>query len=132
MAGGGAGGHVHIPWYATGFQHDKLAEELGRIAPVAMRYGATSYAVYRHRDDRYKFFQVAEFEDKGDFEKYWYGPEFTDFRVNNSSCYQVPVVYGWTDRIAHGALNGANGNGNGTSAVYEQELEPDVSDLDAG
>ena len=99
-----AGGHVHIPWYATGFRHDSLAAELTQIAPVAMRYGATSYAVYRSRDDRYKFLQVAEFADKGDFEKYWYGPEFTDFRVICQSWYQVPVVYTWTDLIAGGAL----------------------------
>jgi hypothetical protein len=124
MAGGG---HVHIPWYATGLQHDNLAAELAKIAPVAMRYGATSYAVYRHRDDRYKFFQVAEFEDKGGFEQYWYGPEFTDFRVNCSSWYQVPVVYGWTDRIAHGTLNGNGGNGNGAEEPVEELVasEPD-------
>src|SRR6476661_5348807 len=100
-------GVVQIPWYATGFRGDKLEESLAGIAAVAMRYGATSYAVYRFRDDRYKFVQTAQFENKIDFERYWMGPEFIDFRVMASSWYQVPVVYGWTDLIASGSLPSA-------------------------
>ena len=97
-------GVVHIPWYATGFRGDKLEAALADIAPVALRYGATGFAVYRFRDDRYKFLQTAEFESKADWERYWMGPEFIDFRVLTSSWYQVPVVYGWTDLVTSGAL----------------------------
>jgi hypothetical protein len=97
-------GVVHIPWYATGFRHDKLAAALAGIAPVAVRYGARSYAVHRFREDRYKFLQLAEFESKLDFDRYWHGDEFTDFRVLASSWYQVPVVYGWSDLVIAGTL----------------------------
>ena len=98
-------GVVHIPWYATGFRGDKLEAALAEIAPVALRYGATSYSVYRFRDDRYKFVQTAQFEEKMDFERYWSGPEFIDFRVLCSSWFQVPVVYGWTDLVVSGGIN---------------------------
>jgi hypothetical protein len=97
-------GVVHIPWYATGLRHDKLADALTAIASVALRYGATSYAVHRSNDDRYKFLQMAEFEHKRDWERYWNGPEFIDFRVLTSSWYQVPVLYVWHDVIASGTL----------------------------
>ena len=43
-----------------------------------LRYGATHYAVYRSRDDRYKFLQIADFKSKLEWERYWYGPEFDD------------------------------------------------------
>jgi hypothetical protein len=101
MAGGGV---VFIPWYATGFRADGLADALGEIAPVALRYGATDYAVYRSRDDRYKFMQTATFEDGVDFDRYWYGPEFSRFRTRHSSWYQVPVLYYWNDQVAAGAI----------------------------
>jgi hypothetical protein len=104
MAGGGV---VHIPWYATGFRGDGLQEALEEITPVAGRYGATSWAVYRYRDDRYKFLQVAEFAEKLDFDRYWNGQEFKDFRVIHSSWYQIPVVYAWTDLCAGGRIDGA-------------------------
>jgi quinol monooxygenase YgiN len=97
-------GCVHIPWYATGFRGDKLEAALADVAPIATRYGATSYHVYRYRDDRYKFLQVATFEDKLDWERYWAGPEMTRFRTVCSGWYQVPVVYQWADIAAEGAL----------------------------
>jgi hypothetical protein len=95
---------VHIPWYATGFRGDKLAAALADIASVAPRYGATHYAVYRSRDDLYRFLQVANFEAKLDFERYWSGPEFVAFRATCSSWYQVPVLYTWNDVVAVGGL----------------------------
>jgi len=107
MAGGaeGAGGGVvAIPWYATVFRGDKLEAALVEIAPIAMRYGATHYELLRSREDRYRFQQTATFERKLDFERYWYGPEFTQFRSEYSSWYQVPVVYEWRDRVAVGSL----------------------------
>jgi hypothetical protein len=99
-----AAGVVHIPWYATGFRGDGLEEALNEIAPISLRYGATSYHVYRYREDRYKFLQVATFESKLDFERYWEGDEFVDFRALHSSWYQVPVLYAWADLTAHGAV----------------------------
>jgi hypothetical protein len=95
---------VHIPWYATGLRHDRLAVALADVSAVALRYGARSYSVYRYRDDRYKFLQTAEFEDKLDFERYWYGPEFGEFRTLCQGWYQVPVTYGWTDVLVAGTL----------------------------
>ena len=90
--------------------------------------GATSYAIYRAQDDRYKFQQLAAFEDKLQWDRYWSGPEMTRFRTIYSSWYQVPVLYGWWDLTAGGALvtpvaaNGAgNGAGNGVSHSVEGE-----------
>jgi hypothetical protein len=115
-------GTVIVPWYATGFRGDRFEHELGEVAAAALRYGATSYAVYRARDDRYKFQQLAEFEDYLEWERYWEGPEMTFFRAAHSSWYQIPIVYGWWDRTAHGATSapqapGGNGHGNGRTTV---------------
>ena len=99
-------GAVHIPWYATGFRADGMEAALAEIAPLALRYGATSYHVYRSRDDRYKFLQVAVFQDKLDWERYWSGPEMTRFRQVHSGWYQVPVLYQWADISIEGAMPG--------------------------
>jgi len=99
-----AGGVVFIPWYATGFRGDGLAEALAEIAPMAMRYDATSYGLYRSRDDRYRFTQTATFDDHDDWERYWYGEEFSRFRAQHHGWFQVPVLYVWHDQVAAGAL----------------------------
>ena len=115
-------GTVIIPWYATGFRSEAFAKELSEIAAVALRYGATSYAVYRSRADRYRFQQLAAFEDKLDWERYWDGPEMIYFRASHSSWYQVPVLYDWWDLTVAGAvqedaLAAGDGRGNGGTAV---------------
>jgi hypothetical protein len=88
---------VIVPWYATGFRADGFEEDLSEIAAVTLRYGASSYAVYRSRDDRYRFQQLAAFGDKLDWERYWEGPEMIHFRASHAGWYQVPVLYGWWD-----------------------------------
>jgi hypothetical protein len=107
-------GTVIVPWYATGFRADGFERALNEIAAAALRYGATSYAVYRSRDDRYKFQQLATFDEHLDWQRYWDGPEMIDFRVLHSSWYQVPLTYGWWDLTAGAAvLASPTGNGRG-------------------
>ena len=94
-----AAGVVQIPWYATLFRGDQFAAALEEIAPVATRYGATDYRVFRNRDDMYKFTQLSDVRDKVEFEAYWYGPEMTSCRAVHSCWYQVPILYTWNDLI---------------------------------
>ena len=108
-------GVVHIPWYATVFRGDKFAAALGEIAPLALRYGATDYRIYRSRDDQYKFFHFMTFEVKADFERYWYGEDFSDWRRDFSSWYQVPVLYTWHDLLVRGGVGELEGLPNGVA-----------------
>jgi hypothetical protein len=112
-----AGGSVHVPWYATGFRADTLEAALAELAPVALRYGATSYTLFRYRDDRYKFLLTATFTSKADWDAFWNGPEFERFRVVNSSHYQVPVLYQWADISVEGALPYDPGTGGQPATV---------------
>jgi hypothetical protein len=96
-------GSVHVPWYATVFRGDQLEEALHEIAPLALRYGAKDFQVYRSRDDRYKFLHASTFETKLEWERYWNGPEFIQWREKYSSWYQIPVLYVWNDLVLSGA-----------------------------
>ncbi len=126
-------GTVIVPWYATGFRGDAFEQALNEVAQVALRYGASSYGVYRARDDRYKFQQLASFDEHVDWERYWQGPELTYFRAAHSSWYQVPVLYGWWDLTTSGALApeqiaSGNGHSNGVATnghvASQQERAP--------
>ena len=61
----------NVPWYATGFRGDSFEVALNEIGPVALRYGASNWAVYRYKDDLYKFQQIATFEDSLQYTLYW-------------------------------------------------------------
>jgi hypothetical protein len=109
---------LYVPWYATVFRGDSLEEALDEIAPVALRYGATDYSVYRLNDDRYRFIQMATFERKSDIDVYWHGPEFSDWRADYSSWYQVPVVYTSSTLVASGRV-GPEANGHEASSSIQ-------------
>ncbi|HEY2769300.1 MAG TPA: hypothetical protein VGI87_01980 [Solirubrobacteraceae bacterium] len=97
-------GVVHIPWYATLFRQDSFAAEVARVAPLALRYGATKYSVQVSRDDRYRITQMSWFESRADWYRYWDGPEMIEFRRRNSGRFQIPVVYFWQDELVTGQL----------------------------
>ena len=110
-------GVVWIPWYATILRQESFALEVSQAAPIALRYGATRYAVHRSRDDRYRITQMAWFESKVQWYRYWDGPEMIEFRRRNSGRYQLPITYIWHDELAAGELGPEVGLG-------EQEPEP--------
>lgn len=99
-------GVVFIHWYSTVFRSDRFENAVAEIAAVAVRYGATDFRVYRARDDIYKFIQAASFDKKVQWERYWYGEEFSEWRADFSSWYQVPVVPQWNDLIVQGGIAG--------------------------
>lgn len=84
---------VLVPFYATVFRADGFEEALDEIAPLSLRYGASSYLVFRSGQDRYKFNAYFMFDDTTAWEAYWYGPEFIEWRERYSSWYQIPILY---------------------------------------
>jgi hypothetical protein len=111
-----AAGVVHIDWYATVLRQERFAAEVAYVAPLALRYGATQYAVHRSRDDRYKIMQMAWFETKADWYRYWESAEMIEFRRRNLGHYQIPINYVWHDELVAGAL--------GPAVEAEPEREP--------
>jgi hypothetical protein len=110
-------GVVHINWYATVLRKDALEVEVSIAAPLALRYGATQYAVHRSRDDRYKIVQMAWFESKQDWYRYWDGLEMIEFRRRNAGHFQIPINYEWYDELVEGGL--------GPEVAVEPEPEPE-------
>src|SRR5437763_15008304 len=82
-------GVTWIQWYATVLRQEAFALEVAGAAPLALRYGATQYAVHRSRGDRYRITQMAWFEDKADWYRYCDGPEMVEFRARNAGHYQI-------------------------------------------
>ena len=95
---------VWVSWYATVLRQDYFAAEVARVAPLALRYGATQYRVHVSNDDRYKVTQMTWVPSKTAWYRYWDGPEMIEFRSRNIGKYQVPIPYAWADEIAAGAL----------------------------
>jgi hypothetical protein len=99
---------VEIPWIANPFRGDKFEAAWTPYAEAALRYGASEYAFFRSQEDRLRFTQLAWFETKLDFERYWYSEEISDARIQVSGWYQVPVLPIWHGIVAAGHLHTEN------------------------
>ena len=98
-------GVVHIPWYATVFRGDKFEAALEQIAAAraALRRDATTAstatattATSSCRWPRSRTSSTSSATGTA--------PEFSDWRRDYSSWYQVPVVYAWNDLVISGGI----------------------------
>ncbi|MBV9049437.1 MAG: hypothetical protein JOY58_14270 [Solirubrobacterales bacterium] len=97
-------GVIHVIWYATVMRQESFAQSVSAVAPLALRYGATQYAVHRSQDDRYRITQMSWFASKADWYRYWDGPEMSEFRRRYAGRYQIPITYVWQDELVAGSL----------------------------
>lgn len=95
---------VQIDWLANPFRGDKFEQAWRPVAEAALDYGASGYAFVRSQDDRLHFTQLAVFEDKLAFERYWYSEEVSEARAAAAGMFQIPVVPVWHEVIDSGAL----------------------------
>ena len=93
---------VMIDWIANPFRGDRFEEAWRPAAEAALDYGAGGYAFFRNKDDGQLFTQLAFFESKVDFERYWLSPEIADARTRCGGLFQVPVLPVWLEVVTAG------------------------------
>ena len=99
---------VFILWHANPFRGDKFEDAWRPSAQAALDFGASTWAFFRSKDDPLDFIQLATFENKTDFERYWYSEEISEARAEASGLYQVPILPQWLRVVDAGALAGAS------------------------
>jgi hypothetical protein len=95
---------VVINWVANPFRGDKFEEAWAPTAEAAVKYGARGWAFTRSKDDPLTFMQIAAFEKKIDFERYWLSEETAEARARCSGLYQVPILPIWYRSVAFGVI----------------------------
>jgi hypothetical protein len=98
-------GFVVINWVANPFRGDKFEEAWTPAAAAATSYGARGWAFTRSKDDPLNFMQIALFEKKIDFERYWYSEEIAEARIGVAGWYQVPLLPIWYQSVGFGLVS---------------------------
>ena len=95
---------VFILWHANPFRGDKFEDAWRPAAAAAIDFGASYWAFLRSKDDPLDFVQIASFESKLDFERYWYSEEIAEARAEASGLFQVPVLPIWLRAVDAGEI----------------------------
>jgi hypothetical protein len=104
MGGGKELSVVEISWVANPFRGDKFQEAWAPAAEAVVHYGAQAWAFLRSKDDPLHFTQLAVFDAKIDFERYWQAEETAEARIRCAGMYQVPILPVWHKTITFGAI----------------------------
>jgi hypothetical protein len=95
---------VLILWHANPFRGDKFEDAWRPAAAAVVDYGATYWAFLRSKDDPLDFMQIAAFDSKLEFERYWYSEEIAEARAEASGLFQVPVLPIWLRAVDAGEV----------------------------
>jgi quinol monooxygenase YgiN len=86
---------TYIEWHVTPFRADRFLEIWRPAAARAMAFGATSWSLTRNVDDPLHIRQAAVWENREDFDRYWYSEEISTAREAAMSYYGKPVSPVW-------------------------------------
>ena len=99
----------YIDWHVTPFRADRWMAIWRPALDRALAYGARASYVGRSEDDPLLFRQVSLWDDRGDFERYWYSEEISSLREAAISLYHKPVLPLWHNVVADAAIQSSNG-----------------------
>lgn len=99
---GGSNKVVQVQWAINPFRGDRFEELWLPYAEAALDYGASAWAFMRSQQDQLIFTQLAWFDDKVDFERYWNSEELSEGRVRAAGLFQVPVLPHWKGVVGMG------------------------------
>ena len=97
-------GVVVVPWVANPFRGERFAEMWLPSAEAVMRYGAHGWAFLRAKEGLLDFMQLAYFDTKLDFERYWYSEEISAARTECAGLFQVPVLPEFHEIVGMGTI----------------------------
>jgi quinol monooxygenase YgiN len=93
---------VKLDFHLTPLRAEKFAALYRPIVPRVMAYGAQGYAFYRSEEDSDHFVHASLWEDRSDFQRFWFSREMTDMRQKTNGLYGQPLLPDWSTILDRG------------------------------
>jgi quinol monooxygenase YgiN len=93
---------VHLDYHVTPFRAQKFAELYWPAVPRVLAYGAKAYMFYRSVDDADHFVHASIWEDKADFQRYWFSREMQELRERIAGLHGQPLLPTWNTILEQG------------------------------
>lgn len=85
----------YIDWHVTPFRADRWFEIWEKAAARSLSFGAKSWSITRSEDNPLLFRQATIWDDRADFERYWFSDEIAALREEAINYYGKPVLPEW-------------------------------------
>jgi quinol monooxygenase YgiN len=91
---------IEIHFQATPFRAQRFLELYAPAVSRVLAYGANGYAFLRSEDDPDHFTHVSYWQDRGDFDRYWFSEEMQAVRRSVAGLHGLPVPLRWQVIVA--------------------------------
>ena len=91
----GAANVMQIDFHATPFRGEKFLELYRPAVSRVLAYGAEGYLFYRHEADPDHFVHLSFWENREDFNRYWFSREMQQVRQQIAGLHGQPVLPEW-------------------------------------
>jgi hypothetical protein len=91
-----------IEWHIAPFRADRWLEIWEPAVGRAAAFGARNWSLTRSLDDPLLFSQSAHWDNRDDFERYWYSDEIAATRERAIDYYAKPVLPAWHTVLEEG------------------------------
>ncbi|HVW48044.1 MAG TPA: hypothetical protein VHA76_13370 [Solirubrobacterales bacterium] len=89
-----------LSWHISPLRGTRWLELWEPAVEKCTAYGAKSWSLTRADEDTLAYEQTMVWEDKADFERYWYSPEIAAARESVVNWYDIPLLPTWHTLIA--------------------------------
>jgi hypothetical protein len=89
-----------LHWHISPLRGLRWLELWEPAAEKCTAYGAKSWSLTRDDNDTLAYEQTMVWENKADFERYWYSPEIEQARQSVVAWYDIPMLPEWHTLIA--------------------------------
>ena len=89
-----------LEWHVAPFRADRWLDVWEEAAAKMPAYGAKSWSLTRSKDDPLAFRQTSIWENRADFERYWFSEEIEAARTAVIGYYDIPILPTWHTLVA--------------------------------
>ena len=86
---------LQVDFHTTPFRAERFLELYSPAIARVLAYGAKGYVFYRSEEDPDHFVHVSFWEDRSDFERYWFSEEMGAVRERTAGLHGQPVLPHW-------------------------------------
>ena len=84
-----------LDWHVTPFRRDKFLDAWEPAAAKMPAYGAKSYSITRSIDDPLAIRHTSIWDDRADFERFWFSDEVQGVRAEVVDMHDLPILPTW-------------------------------------
>jgi quinol monooxygenase YgiN len=86
---------LQIDWHATPMRAERFLERYLPAVSRVLAYGASGYVLLRLEEDSHHFVHISYWEDRADFDRYWFSHEMRAVRESLAGLHEQPVLPHW-------------------------------------